>query len=70
MPGVVGLPHGAWVEMDEKSGVDKAGADNILTGPIATGQGTGGWNTCNIQMEKWSGEALQPDVKWPQRIVL
>ena len=69
MPGIVGLPHGAWVEMDEKSGVDKAGADNILTGPIATGQGIGGWNTCNIQMEKWTGEAMVPDVKWPQRIV-
>ncbi|WP_094606744.1 Dimethyl sulfoxide reductase DmsA [Sporomusa silvacetica DSM 10669] len=69
MPGVVGLPHGAWVDIDEKNGVDKAGADNILTGPIATGQGIGGWNTCNIQLGKWNGEALTPDVKWPQRIV-
>ncbi|HWR31506.1 MAG TPA: molybdopterin-dependent oxidoreductase [Negativicutes bacterium] len=69
MPGVVGLPHGAWVDMDEKNGVDKAGADNILTGPIATGQGIGGWNTCNIQVEKWKGAALIPDVKWPQRII-
>ncbi len=69
MPGVVGLPHGAWVDMDEKNGVDKAGADNILTGPIATGQGIGGWNTCNIQVEKWTGAALIPDVKWPQRII-
>jgi anaerobic dimethyl sulfoxide reductase subunit A len=69
MPGVIGLPHGAWVDIDEKNGVDKAGADNILTGPIATGQGIGGWNTCNVQFEKWTGESLIPDVKWPQRIV-
>jgi len=69
MPGVVGLLHGAWVEMDEKTGIDKAGADNILTGTIATGQGIGGWNTCNCQVEKYSGKALEPDVTWPLRTV-
>jgi len=69
MPGVVGLPHGAWAEIDEKNGIDKAGADNILTGPIATGQGTAGWNTCIGEVEKYTGEALIPDVKWPQRII-
>ncbi len=69
MPGVVGLLHGAWVEMDEKTGIDKAGADNILTGSIATGQGIGGWNTCNCQVEKYSGKALEPDVTWPLRTV-
>jgi len=69
MPGVVGLPHGAWAEIDEKTGIDKAGADNILTGPIATGQGTAGWNTCIGEVEKYNGETLIPDVKWPQRII-
>lgn len=70
MPGVVGLPHGAWVEMDEKNQVDKAGSDNILTGPIATGQGIGAWNTTICQVEKWTGTPLKPDTEWPQRIVL
>lgn len=70
MPGVVGLPHGAWVEMDEKNQVDKAGSDNILTGPIATGQGIGAWNSTVCEVEKWDGEPLEEDVKWPQRIVL
>ncbi len=70
MPGVVTLPHGAWVEMDEKTGIDKAGADNIINGAIPTGQGTSGYNTCVVQVEKWTGQPLLPDVEWPQRIVL
>jgi anaerobic dimethyl sulfoxide reductase subunit A len=71
MPGVVNLPHGAWVEMDETTGVDKAGADNILSGPISTGQGISGWNSQNVQVEKYEGPIqLDPDYKWPQRIPL
>jgi anaerobic dimethyl sulfoxide reductase subunit A len=71
MPGVVNLPHGAWVEMDETTGVDKAGADNILNGPVSTGQGISGWNSCNVQVEKYEGPIqLDPDYKWPQRIPL
>lgn len=69
-PGVVALPHGAWVEMDEKNQVDKAGSDNMLTGPIPTGQGIGGWNSTICQVEKWTGEPLEEDTKWPLRIVL
>lgn len=71
MPGVVNLPHGAWVEMDEESGIDKAGADNILAGCVPTGQGVSGWNSCNVQVEKYDGPIeLKPDYLWPQRIPL
>lgn len=71
MPGVVTLPHGAWVEMDEESGIDKAGADNILNGAVSTGQGVSGWNSCNVQVEKYEGPIeLLPDYKWAQRIPL
>jgi anaerobic dimethyl sulfoxide reductase subunit A len=69
LPGVVTLPHGAWVEMDEASGIDKAGADNYISGSVPTGQGVSGWNTCNVQVEKYTGSiALKPDYQWPQRI--
>lgn len=68
-PGVVALPHGAWVEMDDKDEVDKAGADNMLTAPIATGLGTSGWNTATCNIKKWDGEPLQEDAKWDQRII-
>ncbi len=69
LPGVVNLPHGAWVEMDEATGVDKAGADNIINGVVPTGQGTSGWNSCNVQVEKYTGPiVLKPDYTWPARI--
>jgi anaerobic dimethyl sulfoxide reductase subunit A len=71
MPGVVTLPHGAWSEIDESSGVDKAGADNYLCGPIPPGQGVSGWNSHIVQVEKYDGPIdLQPDYKWPLRIPL
>ena len=69
-PGVVILYHGAWVQMDEATQIDQAGADNIINGAVPTGQGTSGWNSCIVQVEKWTGEPLQPDYKWPQRIPL
>lgn len=68
VPGVVALGEGAWVEMDEQAGVDKAGNTGILNGPIATGQGHSGFNSCNVKVEKYD-KHLDPDVKWPQRII-
>jgi len=69
MPGVIGLPHGAWVDIDEKTGIDTAGADNILCGSVPTGQGVSGWNTCIVKLEKYTGTPLIPDVEKPQRII-
>ena len=60
-PGVIGLPHGAWVNVDEKTGIDQAGADNYLCGGISTGQGVSGWNGCIANLEKWTGEAIPDD---------
>ncbi len=71
MPGVVTLPHGSWVEVDEESGIDKAGADNYLCGPVSTGQGVSGWNSHIVQVEKYNGPIeLAPDYKWPYRLPL
>ncbi|MDR1013408.1 MAG: molybdopterin-dependent oxidoreductase [Coriobacteriales bacterium] len=69
MPGVIGLPHGAWVSIDPSTGIDTAGSDNILTGVVPTGQGTSGWNTCVCNMEKYTGAALAPDVEVALRIL-
>ena len=69
MPGVVSLGEGAWVEVDEASGIDMAGATNTLNGAIPTGQGHQGWNSCNVDVKKYTGPLeLLPDYKWPQRI--
>ncbi|WP_080797460.1 molybdopterin-dependent oxidoreductase [Arabiibacter massiliensis] len=67
MPGVVGVPHGAWVDVDEETGVDKAGSDNYLTGQIQTGQGTSGWNSCICNIEKYA-EDLPADADVAPRI--
>jgi Anaerobic dehydrogenases, typically selenocysteine-containing len=69
MPGVVTLGEGAWADKDDQTGVDKAGATNSLTGTNPSGQGVQSWNTVNVQIEKYA-QKLEPDYKWPQRIVL
>lgn len=69
MPGVIGVPHGSWVDMDEETGIDTGGADNILCGQVSTGQGVSGWNSCIANMEKYTGKPIIPDVEKPQRII-
>jgi anaerobic dimethyl sulfoxide reductase subunit A len=68
MPGVTYLPHGAWVEIDESLGVDKAGSDNYLEAGVPTVEGHMGFNSQIVQVEKWNGPRLVPDSQWPQRI--
>lgn len=68
MPGVITLGEGAWAELDNQAGVDKAGCTGILNGHIPTGQGHTGYNSCNVKLEKYD-KPLDPDVKWPQRII-
>jgi anaerobic dimethyl sulfoxide reductase subunit A len=69
MPGVVTLGEGAWVEKDDETGIDKAGATNSLCGARLTGQGEEPWNTTIVQVEKWTGEPLPSDHTWAQRII-
>ena len=69
MPGVIGLPHGSWVDIDEETGIDRGGADNVLCGPITSNSGVSGYNNYNVNFEKYTGEALAPDCEWPQRII-
>ncbi len=68
MPGVVDLGEGAWVDWDDGTQIDKAGATNTLSGPTPTGQGVQPWNTNNAQVEKWTGTPLQPDYTLPTRV--
>jgi anaerobic dimethyl sulfoxide reductase subunit A len=62
MPGVVALPHGSWIDVDESNGIDKGGADNILCGGISTGAGVSGWNTGRCNIRKYTGKQLPADV--------
>jgi anaerobic dimethyl sulfoxide reductase subunit A len=69
VPGVADLGEGAWVEMDDETGIDKAGATNTLAGTTPTGQGVQPWNTNICQVEKWTGDPLEPDYTWPRRVI-
>ncbi len=68
-PGVIALPHGAWADIDEKTGIDTGGADNILSGQNATGQGVSGFNTGIVKIEKYTQTKLISDVEKPARII-
>ncbi|WP_304426598.1 molybdopterin dinucleotide binding domain-containing protein [uncultured Adlercreutzia sp.] len=69
MPGVLGMGQGAWVEIDEETGIDMAGSMNVLCGPNVTTTGFQSWNTCICKVEKWDGEPLVPDYLWDAREV-
>lgn len=69
-PGVVGVPHGAWVSIDKDTGIDMAGCDNMLTHAIPTGCGVSGFNSNIAKIEKWDGEPLGADVDQELRIPL
>lgn len=69
-PGVIGLPHGAWVDVDEETGIDRAGADNYLSGQLPTGQGVSGFNSVICDLQKYEESELEMDVNLPARVVL
>ncbi len=68
MPGVVALADGAWVEKDEKTGIDKGGAPNSVQAPPPSGHGVQAWSTTRVEVEKYD-TPLEPDHLWPRRVV-
>ena len=69
-PGVVALPHGAWVQVDEETGIDQAGADNYLIAQTPTGAAVSGCNSALCKIEKYTGAALEADADLPARMPL
>lgn len=69
MPGIVGLPHGPWVRVDETTGIDQAGAENYITGSVSRGMGASGYNTLNVEVSKYDGEPIPEDAEVPQTIL-
>lgn len=72
MPGVIAIPHGAAVCIDEATGIDTAGADNVLTSSCnETAFLSNGWNGTLVDYEKYTGDIeLLPDCDWPLDIPL
>ncbi|HEY6072153.1 MAG TPA: molybdopterin dinucleotide binding domain-containing protein, partial [Anaerolineales bacterium] len=68
VPGSVALQDGAWMLVDEATGIDHAGCPNILQAPAAAGMGYQSWTGTLLQVEKYDGELL-PDANWPARTI-
>lgn len=68
IPECIGLTHGSWSDYDEENGIDYGGSDNILFGNDVAGQGTSGFNTLIVKVEKIDTE-LVPDCDKPRRII-
>ena len=69
IPGEVGIPHGSWVRVNEKTGIDEGGADNYLTGNEISGGGLTSYNNNNCNFEKYDGPALEADCYTDRRII-
>lgn len=66
VPGAVALQDGAWINIDEETGIDLGGDPNILQAPAASGQGSQSWTGTLVQVEKYTGSlTLQPDKHAP-----
>ncbi len=68
-PGEVGIPHGAWVRVDEETGIDHGGADNYLIGNDISGGGLTSYNNNNCNFEKYEGTPLEDDCDTDKRII-
>lgn len=69
MPGYIEIPHGTWMEINQTTGIDSSGSDNILCAPETSGGGVSGYNTNLVNFEKYQGTPLTPDCLWPQRMI-
>lgn len=66
VPGAVALQDGAWIRIDEETGIDLGGNPNILQAPRASGQGSQSWTGTLLQVEKYNGPlTLDPDKNTP-----
>ena len=69
MPGVLRLDEGAWIDMDEETGIDRGGNANILLGAHKTGAGIQAYDSCNVRIEKYAGDELPADYQRLQPVV-
>lgn len=69
VPGCIEVLHGAWPDIDEKTGIDRSGSDNVLSASVTSACGVSGYNTNLVNFEKYDGKPLEPDCLKPLKIV-
>ena len=66
VPGAVALQDGAWIRIDEETGIDLGGDPNILQAPKSSGEASQSWTGTLVQVEKYTGDIeLMPDKNCP-----
>ena len=66
VPGAVALQDGAWIRIDEETGIDLGGDPNILQAPRSSGEASQSWTGTLVQVEKYTGDLkLAPDKECP-----
>ena len=66
VPGAVAIQDGAWLQVDEETGIDLGGCPNVLQAPKSSGEGTQCWTATVLQVEKYEGNLeLLPDKDRP-----
>ena len=66
VPGSVAMQDGAWIHIDEATGIDLGGDPNVLQAPKASGQASQSWTGTIVQVEKYTGDIkLVPDKECP-----
>ena len=70
MPGCVIIPHGATARIDDETGIDTAGADNILTfSNRTTTPFLNSWNSILVNYEKYDGDIEVPVDMYAEPII-
>ncbi len=66
VPGAIAMQDGAWIRIDEETGIDLGGDPNILQAPKSSGQASQSWTGTIVQVEKYNGPlTLDPDKNTP-----
>lgn len=68
VPGAVAMQDGAWLQLDEETGIDLGGNPNVLQAPKSSGGGCQAWNGTLLQVEKYDGP-LKLEADWERPVV-
>ena len=64
VPGCIAVPHGARTYIDQETGLDLGGNENMVVDALTQDDyfpTCNGYNSCLVDFEKYDGPALQPD---------
>lgn len=58
MPGVIGLPHGSWPEVNETSGIDENGSENTVTTNVQSAGTYNSYHSTIVEVTKYEDQSI------------